>query len=170
MSSRLPCGWPSPAAKEKKARKATLGKRSGSVYATAAAASSMNTSSTDIPAVAVSAPPAAFTRSGENSVRATWGPQSAARLEEALYALSRGGPAPGTLLSNARAVKPLLKRKRCRWSGLSERASSGGSRRPASRAGEGEVGLQCRARWRAVDERWRRAERGRPVESELVAS
>jgi hypothetical protein len=78
--------------KEKKARKAgTLSKRTGSVYAARGGAES----SADIPAVAApAAPPAAFTRSGENSVRSTWGPQSAARLEEALYAMARSGTTP----------------------------------------------------------------------------
>jgi hypothetical protein len=78
-------------AKEKKSQRktSTLSKRTGSVYASA---SSCDVSSIASPVVPVSSNTGAFARSGEHSVRATWAPQSAARLEEALNAMSRGTP------------------------------------------------------------------------------
>jgi hypothetical protein len=75
------------AANKKSIRKtSTMSKRTGNAFITAAAGSSL-----DLPAVASPvAPPGGISRSGEHSVRATWAPQSAARLEEALNAMSRG--------------------------------------------------------------------------------
>lgn len=113
--------------KEKKSQRktATLSKRTGSVYTSA---SSCDVSTIASPVVPVSSNTGAFARSGEHSVRATWAPQSAARLEEALNAMSRG---PTGAPDSAR----------------------GQPSQPASQGGARTGGVRVRAKWAFSAER-----------------
>jgi len=116
-----------PSKEKKSTRKtSTMSKRTGSAFITAAAGSSL-----DLPSVASPvAPSGGISRSGEHSVRATWAPQSAARLEEALNAMSRGPTGAPDSARGQQALPP----------------SSLGVARPAG-------GVRVRAKWAFTAER-----------------
>jgi hypothetical protein len=149
------------AAKEKKSQRktATLSKRTGSVYASG---SSGDVPSIASPVVPVSSNSGAFARSGEHSVRATWAPQSAVRLEEALNAMSRGTPIPHwTTRSHTHTHTPHTHTHTPRTHSILAQlgptgapdSARGQPSQPASQGGARSGGVRARAKWAFSAER-----------------